>query len=683
MSSSRLPGKVLADIRGKPMILRVVERARGARTLDEVVLATTVDPADDPLAALGEQIGIPVFRGDQADVLDRYYQAARHFNADVVVRLTGDCPLLDPQVIDRVVTAFSAEPRDYVSNTLIVSYPDGLDTEVFSFAALERAWREAGLASEREHVTPYIHKNPALFRLGNVLNERDLSHMRWTVDEPSDLEFVRAIYARLNAQFTMDDVLRLIELQPDLTQVNAGFERNEGYAKSLREDKLVKEASINHSPKGTSLYTRAKKRIPGGTQLLSKRPEMFLPDNWPSYYKRARGVEVWDIDDNHYIDMSHFSVGACVLGYADPDVNAAVHAVVDAGSMSVLNCPEDVELADLLCELHPWADMVRYTRAGGESMTVAVRIARAVTGRDKIAFCGYHGWHDWYLAANLGSDKALDGHLLPGLSPAGVPRGLVGTSLPFRYNHLEELQAIVDDNPGEIAAIVMEPIRGDEPEPGFLEGVRALADKIGAVYIIDEITAGFRLNNGGAHLLYGVQPDIAVFAKAISNGYPMGAVIGRGAVMQAAQQTFISSTQWTERIGPAAALATLRKYIANDVSAHLIHAGKLVQEGWQNAAVEAKLNIHVGGIIPLSHFSFEYPNGNALKTLFTQMMLDRGYLAATGFYASYAHSDEQIARYLDTVYEVFALIAQALANESVEQQLRGPLAHTGFRRLVD
>jgi glutamate-1-semialdehyde 2,1-aminomutase len=410
---------------------------------------------------------------------------------------------------------------------------------------------------------------------------------------------------------------------------------------------------------------------------------MFLPDNWPAYYSRAQGVEVWDLDGKHYVDMSHFSVGACVLGYADPDVNAAVHAAVDAGSMSVLNCPEEIELADLLCELHPWAQMARFTRSGGESMTVAVRIARAATGRDKIAFCGYHGWHDWYLAANLASEKALDGHLLPGLSPAGVPRGLIGTSLPFRYNHLDELEAIVEAHPSQIAAIVMEPIRGSVPSSTFLQGLRSMADKIGAVLIVDEITAGFRLNNGGAHLQLGIKPDIAVFAKAISNGYPMGAVIGRESVMQAAQTTFISSTHWTERIGPTAALATLRKFIACDVSSHLVHIGKLVQEGWRNAAAEANVRVSIGGIFPLSHFSFDYPNGPAVKTLFTQMMLDRGYLASTAFYASYAHTEQHVSDYLNVVYEVFSHIARSLEDGTVEQQLRGEVAHTGFKRLVD
>ena len=245
--------------------------------------------------------------------------------------------------------------------------------------------------------------------------------------------------------------------------------------------------------------------------------------------------------------------------------------------------------------------------------------------RDKIAFCGYHGWHDWYLAANLSEEKALDGHLLPGLEPAGVPRGLIGTALPFRYNHLEDLNAIVAKYGAELAAIVMEPIRDQDPAPGFLEGVRKTAADIGAVLIIDEVSAGFRLITGGAHLLFNLKPDIAVFAKAISNGYPMAAIIGRRAVMEAAQNTFISSTYWTERIGPAAALATIRKHKEHDVASHLNRMGKMVQTGWRQAAEATELSVEVGGIYPLSHFGIQHEQSQAAHTLFTQIMLEKGF----------------------------------------------------------
>jgi glutamate-1-semialdehyde aminotransferase len=436
------------------------------------------------------------------------------------------------------------------------------------------------------------------------------------------------------------------------------------------------------SGKGQRLYARAKSRIPGGTQLLSKRPEMFLPEHWPSYYSKAKGVDVWDLDENHYIDMSYNGMGACILGAADPDVDEAARKAIESGTMSTLNCPEEVELADLFCEIHPWAGMVRYARTGGEAMAVAVRIARAYTRRDRVAFCGYHGWHDWYLAANLAEERALDGHLLPGLEPLGVPRGLIGTALPFRYNHLEELKALASRYTGEIAAIVMEPVRSMEPESGFLEGVREIASHIGAVLIIDEISSGFRLNSGGAHLVYGLEPDMAVFAKAISNGYPMAAVIGRDNVMQAAQNTFISSTYWTDRIGPAAALATIRKHIKHDVSKHLIRIGQRVKQGWCEAAKHSKLTVEIGGIEPLAHFSFSGEESQTMKTIFIQLMLERGFLASTALYATYAHQDIHLQRYENAVSEVMSIMRQSLQQQSLSKILKGPVAHAGFKRLA-
>jgi len=435
---------------------------------------------------------------------------------------------------------------------------------------------------------------------------------------------------------------------------------------------------------GQQLYRRAKNRIPGGTQLLSKRPEMFLPELWPAYCQKAIGAEVWDLDGNHYFDFTHNGVGSCLLGYADADVNNAVKAVIDTGSMATLNGPEEVELADLLCELHPWAEMVRYARTGGEAMAIAVRLARAATRRDKIAFCGYHGWSDWYLAANLAESAALDGHLLPGLEPAGVPRALQGTAIPFRYNDHSGLERILKDQAGEIAAIVMEPLRSEFPKPGFLETVRALADQHSALLILDEVTTGFRLAAGGAHLLLDVVPDFAVFAKGMSNGYPMAAIIGIAKFMRAAQETFVSSTYWTERIGPAAALATIKKHLSLDLHTLLAERGERVRQIWSRAAAEGDVAIKISGTKPLPAFTFEHPEAPALKTLFTERMLARGYLAGPSVYVTYAHTTSLLDGYAEALTAVFLEIGGLLRKNptNLTQYLAGPIAHSGFSRLA-
>jgi len=431
---------------------------------------------------------------------------------------------------------------------------------------------------------------------------------------------------------------------------------------------------------GAALWDRAKKIIPGGTQLLSKRSEMFLPDQWPSYYSKAKGVEIWDLDGNKFTDMSIMGVGACILGYADNEVNTAVHKAVDKGSISTLNCPEEVDLAELLLKLHPWADMVRYTKTGGEAMAVAVRISRAHTGRDIVAFCGYHGWHDWYLAANLADNKNLDGQLLPGLEPKGVPRGLKGTALPFNYNNLDELERIVENN--DVGVIVMEPLRHHEPAPGFLAGVRKIADDIGAVLIFDEVTSGWRMNVGGVHALYKVIPDIAVYGKAMSNGYSMAAIIGKKEVMESAQESFISSTYWTEGIGLVASIATINKCIDSKVPEHLIAIGKQISRGWENLSKEYSLPIEIMGIPPLTTFKFISDNSQVIHTLFTQEMLERGFLASKSVYVSYSHTNRHVEDYLSKVEEVFGIIQHGIENGKTNSLLKGPVAHEGFKRLT-
>ena len=434
--------------------------------------------------------------------------------------------------------------------------------------------------------------------------------------------------------------------------------------------------------KGQRLYEKASRLIPGGTQLLSKRPEMFLPGGWPAYYSKAKGTDVWDLDGKKYTDMSYSGIGACVLGYADPDVDRAVRRAVAQGTMSTLNCPEEVELAELLLSLHPWAGMVRFARCGGEAMGVAVRIARAATGKDRVAFCGYHGWHDWYLSANLTDEKALDGHLLPGLDPAGVPRALAGTAFPFSYNRLDQLEEIVAAHGASLGAIVLEPVRSSAPAEGFLEKVKEIAGRIGAVLVFDEVTSGWRLNTGGVHLLYGVTPDVAVFAKGMSNGYPMAAVIGKPEVMSAAKRSFISSTYCTERIGPTAALAMIRKHRKFRVGDRLRDLGRQILDGWVSAAVKTNLSIHTDGIPPLAHFAFDHPKPQLLKTLFTKLMLKKGFLATTAFYANFAQKQTHVRRYLEAVEESFSSIAEASAADRLEERLGGPVAHTGFRRLT-
>ncbi len=430
--------------------------------------------------------------------------------------------------------------------------------------------------------------------------------------------------------------------------------------------------------KGNSYYKRAKKIIPGGTQLLSKRPEMFAPDIWPSYYSKAKGCKVWDLDGREFIDMSIMSVGACILGYADDEVDNAVVKALKDGVSSSLNCYEEIQLARELIDLHPWFGMVRFARSGGEAVNIAVRISRAYTKRDIVMFSGYHGWNDWYISSNLSDNKNLDGQLMPGLKPNGIPRGLKGTSIPFEANDITSLNDKIKGKEKNIAAIVIEPARGEEAKPKYLEKLKDRAKEIGAILVFDEITSGFRMCAGGIHRKYKVYPDLAVFAKSMGNGYAISAITGSEKVMESAQSTFISSTNWTDRIGPAAALATIKKYKKNKVNQKIIASGKKVKKIWIENAKSNSLNIKVSGLPSLASFTFDYKKQTEMNTIFTIEMLKEGFLGFRQFKPSLAHTDSEISKYNKAVKKVFKIISQDLECKN----LISPKHHLGFKRLT-
>jgi len=433
------------------------------------------------------------------------------------------------------------------------------------------------------------------------------------------------------------------------------------------------------SNSGQKLWKRAQHVIPGGNMLLSKRPDQFLPEYWPAYFSKAHGCTVWDLDDNALTDMSIMGIGTNTLGYGHPQVDAAVTKTVRDGNMSTLNCPEEVYLAERLVAMHSWAEMARFARTGGEANAIAVRIARAATGKSKVAICGYHGWHDWYLAANLGTENTLAGHLLPGLEPNGVPENLRGSVLTFNYNRIDELEALISTH--ELGAIMMEVSRNYGPEDNFLQKVRDLATKHGIVLMFDECTSGFRQTFGGLHKMYGVEPDMAMFGKALGNGYAITAVLGKRSVMEAAQNTFISSTFWTERIGPTAALATLDVMEQTKSWEIITKMGQYITEQWQSIAQSTGIAIRTNGLPALTSFSVDSKHALEYKTLIAQEMLKKSYLAGTSIYVATVHTKEIVDRFFTELEPVFALIKECEDGRDVKALLDGPTCSSGFKRL--
>ena len=665
-ASTRLPNKVMMPICGKTVISYVLRRLQKSTKIDQIIVATTNLPSDDALVEHVQNLGFKAFRGSEHDVLNRYVSAAKLYEADVVVRITADCPLIDHRIVDTVIDEFLNGEVDYVSNISPPTFPDGMDVEVFNFGALEKSANLAAQNHQLEHVTIHL-RDSGLFKVKNITNTSDLSDIRLTVDTLRDYKAIVSIceYFYPEVHFDLNSIVEFLYSRKDEFHHNLkSCSRNEGM----------------HTNNGQKLWQRAKTVIPAGNMLLSKRPEMFLPEHWPAYYTRSEGCNVWDLDGNKYTDMCLMGVGTNILGYAREEVDDAVKNAITAGNMTTLNCPEEIYLAEKLISMHPFAEMARFCRTGGEANTVALRLARAATGKETVAICGYHGWHDWYLSANLVEQDSLQKHLLPGLSTTGVAKSLRGSTVTFEYNRIDQLKRLISEN--DLAAIKMEVIRNYEPENMFLHEVRKLATENNIVLIFDECTSGFRETFGGIHSKYGVEPDLATFGKAMGNGYAITAVIGTRAVMETANDSFISSTFWTEKIGNVAALKTIEIMERDKTWDYISAMGCYLKSGIEKISQELSIPIAFSGIPALAGYSFAGENALKYKTLISQELLKKGYLASTVTYISVAHTKPIVDLYLNELRPVFQTIKGCEDGTLfIDEILHGPVCHNTFSRL--
>jgi len=671
MGSSRFPGKVLEDLVGRPMLWHVVHRVRRATRVDKVVVATTDREVDDPVVHFCEREGVAFFRGDESDVLDRFYQAAKANHADVVVRITADCPLIDGAVIDKVLDRFQRGDCDYECNIIRCTYPDGLDTEVCSFAALERAWHEAKKPSEREHVTPYLRTDK--FRTANVESEIPVSpsDFRWTVDHPADLEFVRKVYAAFsgNGDFGFREVFDLLKERPDLATIQAETIMNEGYYKSLYQQAKAGAAPKRPLAQSQAWLERAKKVIPGCAQTFSKGYTQYVQGVAPIFLERGKGCRVWDVDGNEYIDYVQ-GLLPNILGYAHEEVNAAAAAQLAEGHSFSLPHPLEVQLAERLTRLIPCAEMVRFGKNGSDATSGAVRAARAFTKRERIACCGYHGWQDWYIGSTT--------------RHAGVPKAVRDLTHPFPYNDLASLEKLLEEHPGEFAAVIMEPVNFVEPAHGFLEGVKHLAHRHGALLIFDEICVGFHFGLGGAQKLYGVTPDMACFGKAMGNGFPISCILGRADVMHTFEEIFYSFTFAGEVASMAAAMKVLDILEQTDALARLEANGRTLQDAVNAMAKESGLaqRIRAVGRPQWSLLKFFDQNGTdspLLRNLFQQEVVKRGILFLASHNVTAAHETTAIHQTLEAYAEVFKTLAAWAGDADPARFLEGPMTQPVFR----
>ena len=432
--------------------------------------------------------------------------------------------------------------------------------------------------------------------------------------------------------------------------------------------------------KNQLLYTDAKKLIPGGTMLFSKRPENHLPNKWPTYFKKAKGAYIWDLNNKKYLDM-YFGVGQSVLGYANSKVDNAVIKSNKSGNISSLNSFQEVELAKELIKIHPWSGFARFAKTGGEAGVIATRIARSINNKEKIAICGYHGWHDWYLAANLKSKNNLNAHLLKGLRSVGVPKSLKDSVIPFRMNNFDDFKIVKKTR--NLSAVIMEVQREKSPNKKFLRDIRTFCNKNKIILIFDECTSGFRETYGGIHLSHGIYPDLLTLGKCLGNGYPITCVLGKKKFLKSASKSFISSTFWTEKSGIVAALKTIEIMKKEKTYKKIKLTGQKVKDIWKKLSIKHDLPLIIFGLDSIPCFRIDTKDSNKYKTLITQEMLKNNILATNMMYVSTVHSNELLKKYHKILDEIFKKIKKCEDKKLlIKNLLKTKVSTFDFNRLT-
>ena len=671
-SSSRLPGKVLKKIRNKTLLEVLVSRLKESQLIDRIVVATSNCSEDLEIVSLCKEKNIECFRGELDDVLDRYYQCACLYRPQHVVRITGDCPLIDPQVVDQMIESHITIKTDYTSNGLEPTFPDGLDAEVIRFDVLKKIWEESFFPSDREHVTKYIYDHKDIFSLNSFKNlGRDYSHLRWTVDFPEDFEVVSYIIEKLyfnKPNFSWEEALKLYDEKEsqNILKKNTKFQPNSGLQTSFLKDKQfkkkqqIKDEIGDRYKRSEGLLKKALSVIPLGSQTFSKSITQFPYGVSPYFLERGKGAYVWDVDGNKYLDLIN-GLASVSLGYCDDDIDNAVKEQLSKGINFSLATELEQKLAYKLKEHIPSAEMVRFGKNGTDATSGAIRIARAVTGKDHVLVCGYHGWQDWYIGSTT---KNL-----------GVPKVIQGLTHHFKYNDIDSLTQLFEQYKDNVAAVMMEPMNNQFPKDNFLENCLSVAHENGALFVFDETITGFRFSLGGAQKYFGVTPDLSTFGKGLGNGMPISALVGKEKYMRVVEDVFLSSTFGGEALSIAASLAVINKLERENGIDHISAIGSEIMEVINKIIIENELSevISVTGHPSLSFLEikgyFDYSCWE-VKTFFIQECLKRGLLNLGTHNISFSYCLADVS-YVEKIYKkVFFLLKKSLVNKTLIKDLQ-------------
>ncbi len=649
MGSTRFPGKVMKDLDGYPVLWWPYIAAHEAKGVDEVVIATSVLEQDNPIAEWCERERVPYWRGDETDVLYRFWTCAAAHKADVILRLTGDCPFLDSQIITEVVQLRQMTDSDYACNTDPPTYPDGLDVECFTKEALHIAHLEATRPSDRDCVTQYISRNRYRFKAANLTCPLPgLVKERWVLDTEEDYNFCKAIASRLSADSVRyTDILRILDTEPELRKINERWTRNERFYSALSQEEQPRRSFRNSN----ACLDRALRTIPFGSQTFSKSHIQFPRGRAPLYVTHADGGYIYDVDGNDYVDLVN-AILPVVLGYRDPDVDAAIRDQLNRGISFSLASDREAELSELLVRHIPCAEMVKFGKSGTDVTTAAIRLARAYTGRDHVCLGGYHGWADWSMGL---TDRNK-----------GIPEDIIDLS------HRVYSNGAVDYNPDKLAAIIVEPNDNDK---GRLHLLREFCTQHGVLLIFDEIITGFRYSLGGAQKYFGVTPDLACFGKAMGNGMPISALVGRRNIMKLCappDNIFYSGTFFGETLSIAAAIATINKIEREQVIEHLFNAGQHLSDRVETLIDDAGMHEHIEISGHPSRRILSFSN-DKIRTLFMIEMIQNGVLIINSHNMSFSIKKPEIDRIRIAYANSLVAVKEALISGSIDSLVNGSL----------
>ena len=668
LNSSRLPNKVLLPIGSNSVLGVIVNRLKKCKNLDDIIVATTKEKNDDKLVEACKKLDVKVYRGEDLNVLSRFCGAAKYSDADIIVRFTADSPLIDPDLVDESIKNFNENKFDYYSNVIKRTYPDGLDFEIFTLEALKKADKECKTDWGREHVTVYMRTGSDLpiktgnFKVGHFCFKEDFSHLRWTIDTINDLEFFNELSNFDIENKSWLEIIQILTKNPDLLMWNRSHKK-----RKIAGSKDEKNFN-NGFNKSVSHLNKSLKTIPIGSQTFSKSYMGWVLGKSPLYAQSAKAANIIDIDGNNFIDYI-MGLMPVVLGYSDPFVDAAVVKQIKKGTSLSLSGEQEVELSEKLVKLIPCAEMVRYGKNGSDVTTAAIRLSRAYTGKDKIIVCGYHGWHDWYIGT---TEKYF-----------GVPKEVRELSLSFPFNDIDSLKNLISKNVDQIACLIIEPTGKVAPEIGFLDEVRNICTKHGILLIFDEVISGFRINLGGAQKEYSVTPDLACFGKAMANGYPISALVGKRKIMKKMEKIFFSTTFGGELSSIAAAIATIQKLEDLKVIEKIKFTGCRLKNDINNIInklnLESTIQFSGEDWWPRIDLKDNRLDSKYLLALLRQEFSKNGLLIASSLNLCFSHtSDSVISESLDRIENSLKSFLIAVNSKDPKDYLEGELVFSDF-----